>query len=158
MANIEDMINAINAQAGKLSKDWQPKYIKESPWVKYNKDRFSIEDYLKANESRRETIERDVLRNYENMQTKGSLSKEKNEFMDNFNEVAEKLGIDFNVNNSNFHKFKDFIKEYEERIKNSKFKDSGAIIQMYLNFRDSRRKYNSISDFFDKIEAEEDVF
>lgn len=160
MSDIEDMIDAINAQVRLLGKEYSPKYVKNSAWLKYNKDRFNIDDYIKASDTRRETIEKDVLRNYEGMETKESLKMAKNQMMDNFNSAAEKLGVDFSVNNRNFNDFKNFVDEYEERVKDMKFKDSGAIIQMYMNYRTKRRNYTDVNDFFTQLikEEESEVF
>lgn len=156
MSDIEDMIDAINAQVRRLGKESSPKYVKESAWLKYNKDRFNIDDYINASDTRREAIEKDVFRNYEGMETKETLKFEKDNFISNFNEAAENLGIDFRVNNRNFNDFKDFVDEYEERVKDMKFKDSGAIIQMYMNYRTKRRNYTDVNDFFTQlIRAEE---
>lgn len=151
MSDIEDMINAINAQVRRLGKESSPKYVKNSAWLKYNKDRFNINDYISASDTRREAIEKDVFRNYEGMETMETLKMEKNQMMDNFNSAAEKLGVDFSVNNRNFNDFKNFIEEYEERIKDMKFKDSGAIIQMYMNYRTKRRNYTDVNDFFKQL-------
>lgn len=160
MSDIEDMIDAINAQVRRLGKEYSPKYVKNSAWLKYNKDRFSIDDYIKASDTRRETIEKDVLRNYEGMETAKTLREEKNQMMDNFNSAAEKLGVDFSVNNRNFNDFKNFVDEYEERVKDMKFKDSGAIIQMYMNYRTKRRNYTDVNDFFTQLikDEEREVF
>lgn len=149
MADIEDMIDAINAQVNRLGKDSNPRYVKGSAWLKYNKDRFSIEDYIRASDTRREVIERDVLRNYKGMETKETLKFEKDNFISNFNEAAENLGIDFRVNNQNFNNFKEFVDEYEDRVKDLKFKDSGQIIQMFLNFRAHKNKFTDVKEFFD---------
>lgn len=160
MSEIEDMIDAINAQVRRLGKEYSPKYVKNSSWLKYNKDRFNIDDYIKASDTRREAIEKDVLRNYEGMETAETLREEKNQMMDNFNSAAEKLGIDFSVNNRNFNDFKNFVDEYEERTKDMKFKDSGAIIQMYMNYKAKRRHYADTNDFFTQLikEEESEVF
>lgn len=160
MSDIEDMINAINAQVRRLGKESSPKYVKDSAWIKYNKDRFNIDDYIKASDTRRETIEKDVLRNYEGMETAETLKMAKNQMMDNFNSAAEKLGVDFSVNNRNFNDFKNFVNEYEERVKDMKFKDSGAIIQMYMNYRTKRRNYTDVNDFFTQLikNEESEVF
>lgn len=160
MSDIEDMIDAINAQVRRLGKEYSPKYVKNSAWLKYNKDRFNIDDYIKASDTRRKTIEKDVLRNYEGMETAETLREEKNQMMDNFNSTAEKLGVDFSVNNRNFDDFKNFVNEYEERMKDMKFKDSGAIIQMYMNYRTKRRNYTDVNDFFTQLikEEESEVF
>lgn len=156
MSDIEDMIDAINAQVRRLGKESSPKYVKESAWLKYNKDRFNIDDYIKASDTRREVIEKDVLRNYEGMETAETLREEKNQMIANFNEAAKKMGVDFNVNNQNFNDFKKFVSGYEERVKDMKFKDSGTIIQMYMNYRTKRRNYTDVNDFFTQlIRAEE---
>lgn len=160
MSDIEDMIDAINAQVRRLGKESSPKYVKDSAWLKYNKGRFNIDDYINASDTRRETIEKDVFRNYEGMETEETLKMEKNQMMDNFNSAAEKLGVDFSVNNRNFNDFKNFVDEYEERVKDMKFKDSGAIIQMYMNYRTKRRNYTDVNDFFTQLikEEESEVF
>lgn len=160
MADIEDMINAINAQVRRLGREANPRYVKNSAWLKYNKGRFDIDDYIKASDTRREVLERDVLRNYEGMETKESLKFEKDNFISNFNEAAENLNIDFRVNNQNFNDFKNFVDEYEERVKDLKFKDSGTVIQMYMNFRTNRRKYGNVNEYFTQLikDEENEVF
>lgn len=159
MADIEDMINAINAQVNRLGRKSVPKYVKNNAWLKYNKGRFNIEDYINASDTRREAIEKDVFRNYEGMETFETLRTQKNEMMANFNAKADELGIDFNVNNRNFNDFKSFVDEYEERVRDLKFKDSGAIIQMYMNFKTKRREYSDVGDFFNQlIKSEEEIF
>lgn len=160
LADIEDMIDAINAQVRRLGKEYAPKYVKESAWLKYNKGRFNIDDYIKASDTRREAIEKDVFRNYEGMDTAETLKIEKNQMIGNFNSAAKKLGVDFSVNNRNFNDFKNFVEEYEERVKDMKFKDSGAIIQMYMNYKSKRRNYTDVNDFFTQLikNEEKEVF
>lgn len=149
MADIEDMIDAINAQTRRLGRESNPEYVKSSKWLSYNRNRFNIEDYERASETRKEVIYKDVRRNYENMPTKETLRSDKQFFMDNFNKVANNLGVDFNINNQNFNNFKDFVDEYEERVKDLKFKDSGQIIQMFLNFRSHKKEFTDVKEFFD---------
>ena len=160
MADIEDMIDAINAQTRRLGTKSAPKYVKNNKWLNYNKDRFNIDDYINASDTRREVIEKDVLRNYENMPTRETLRADKENFINNFNKAAKNLGIDFGVNNRNFNDFKDFVDEYEDRVKDLKFKDSGQIIQMFLNFRSHKREFTDVKEFFtDYIKKEqEEVF
>ena len=160
MADIEDMIDAINAQTRRLGTKSAPKYVKNNKWLNYNKDRFNIDDYINASETRREVIEKDVLRNYENMPTKETLRADKEDFIDNFNKAAKNLGIDFGVNNQNFNDFKDFVDEYEDRVKDLKFKDSGQIIQMFLNFRSHKKEFTDVKGFFDDYikKEQEDIF
>ena len=160
MADIEDMIDAINAQVQRLGVKSAPKYVKSNKWLSYNKDRFNIEDYENATETRKEVIYKDVFRNYENMPTRETLRADKQDFISNFNKVAENLSVDFSVNNRNFNDFKDFVDEYEERVKDLKFKDSGQIIQMFLNFRLHKKEFTNVKEFFtDYIKKEEeDIF
>lgn len=157
MADIEDMIAAINAQAHKLGRKSNSKYVRSSKWLSYNKDRFNIEDYENATETRKEVIYKDVFRNYENMPTKETLRADKDDFINNFNKAADNLGVDFSVNNRNFNDFKDFVGEYEERVKDLKFKDSGQIIQMFLNFRQHKKEFADVKEFFtDYIKKEQE--
>lgn len=151
------MIDAINAQTRRLRIKSAPKYVKNSKWLNYNKDRFSIEDFERATETRKEVIYKDVLRNYENMPTLETLRTDKQNFMNNFNKAARNLGIDFTVYNKNFNDFKDFVDEYEDRVKDLKFKDSGQIIQMFLNFRTHKEEFTDVKEFFnDYIKKEQE--
>lgn len=151
------MIDAINAQVRRLSGKSIPKYVTSNKWLSYNKGRFNIEDYEKATETRKEVIEKDVFRNYENMPTNETLRADKDNFINNFNKAAQNLGIDFRVNNQNFNNFKNFVDEYEERVKDLKFKDSGQIIQMFLNFRQHKKEFTDVKEFFnDYIKKEQE--
>lgn len=143
------MIDKINAQVKKLSQKSNPKYVKESKWVRYNKGAFSKEDYMKMNVSQRKAYDRDVRQSYKEMPTKEELKDDYHQFIDNFNDVLEKREKSFRINYNNALKFKNFIEYYDTIRQSTKYRSSDQILEDYEQYIKLKQKNDiSIEDYF----------
>lgn len=153
--DIEKMMNTINSRVKSFTQRYRPRYIKNSKWVNYNKNRFDMDKYIKASPSRRDIIERDLLRNIERMPTAVELKDRKDVFIQNFNEALEAAGLEPAINNRNYLEFSDFVERYDNIVTETKYRDSGQIAQLYTDYIEVKQKYDSIDTFFtDLLEKE----
>lgn len=145
---IEKMLSDINKRVQSFKREWQPKYVKESSFVKDNEDIFSIDEYESLTTQEQQRYKKLIDHEYRNMPSKDDLQKEYKNFKDNFNRMLEDEQEDFRINDRNANDFKEFIEYTDSVVKSKKYRDSLQIVQKFKDYLKVKNE-KSISEYYE---------
>lgn len=145
---IEKMLSDINKRVQSFKREWQPKYVKESSFVKDNEDIFSVDEYESLTTQEQQRYKKLIEHEYKNMPNKDDLQKEYKSFKDNFNKMLEDEQEDFRINDRNANDFKEFVEYTDSVIKSKKYRDSLQIVQKFKDYLKVKNE-KSISEYYE---------
>lgn len=145
---IEKMLSDINKRVQSFKREWQPKYVKESSFVKDNEDIFSIDEYENLSKQEQQRYKKLIEHEYKNMPNKDDLQKEYKNFKDNFNKMLEDEQEEFRINNRNANDFKEFVEYTDSVIKSKKYRDSLQIVQKFKDYLKVKNE-KSIAEYYE---------
>ena len=148
---IEKMITEISKRVESFKRDYQPKYVKNSSFVKDNDDLFTIDEYNQLTKEEQQRYRKLITYEYKHMPDKRDLQHEYQEFKKNFNKMLEKEGDDFRVNDRNARDFIDFI-EYTDSIikRNKKYWDSRQVTNKFQDYMKVKND-KTIEEYYNEL-------
>lgn len=145
---IEKMITEISKRVESFKRDYQPKYVKNSSFVKDNEDIFTVEEYESLPKQEQQRYKNLIEYEYKQMPNRADLQKEYKNFKDNFNKMLEEEDDDFRINDRNAGDFKEFIDYTDSVVKSKKYRDSFQIVQKFKEYLKVKNE-KSISDYYE---------
>ena len=145
---IEKMLSDINKRVQSFKREWQPKYVQKSSFVKDNEDIFSIEEYESLSTQDQQRYKKLIEHEYRNMPSKDDLQNEYKNFKDNFNRMLEDEQEDFRINDRNANDFKEFLDYTDSVIKSKKYRDSLQIVQKFKDYLKVKNE-KSIAEYYE---------
>lgn len=145
---IEKMITEISKRVESFKRDYQPKYVKNSSFVKDNEDIFTVEEYESLPKQEQQRYKNLIEYEYKQMPNRADLQKEYKNFKDNFNKMLEEEDDDFRINDRNVGDFKEFIDYTDSVVKSKKYRDSFQIVQKFKEYLKVKNE-KSISDYYE---------
>ena len=146
--SIDKMLSDINKRVQSFKREWQPKYVKNSNFVKENEDIFSIDEYESLSKEEQQRYKKLIEHEYKKMPNRDDLQKEYRNFKDNFNRMLEDEGEDFRINDRNANDFKEFVDYTDSVIKSKKYQDSLQIVQKFKDYLKVRNE-KSIAEYYE---------
>ena len=146
--SIDKMLSDINKRVQSFKREWQPKYVKNSNFVKENEDIFSIDEYESLSKEEQQRYKKLIEHEYKKMPNRDDLQKEYRNFKDNFNRMLEDEGEDFRINDRNANDFKEFVDYTDSVIKSKKYRDSLQIVQKFKDYLKVRNE-KSIAEYYE---------
>lgn len=141
------MLSDINKRMQSFKREWQPKYVQKSSFVKDNDDLFTVEEYNQLNKEEQQRYKKLIEHEYKNMPSKDDLQKEYKNFKDNFNKMLEDEQEDFRINDRNANDFKEFVDYTDSVIKSKKYRDSLQIVQKFKDYLKVKNE-KSIAEYY----------
>ena len=145
---IEKMITEISKRVESFKRDYQPKYVKNSSFVKDNEDIFTVEEYESLPKQEQQRYKNLIEYEYKQMPNRADLQKKYKNFKDNFNKMLEEEDDDFRINDRNAGDFKEFIDYTDSVVKSKKYRDSFQIVQKFKEYLKVKNE-KSISDYYE---------
>lgn len=146
---IDKMLSVINKRVQSFKREWQPKYVQNSSFVKDNEDIFSIEEYESLSTQDQQRYKKLIEHEYRNMPSKDDLQNEYKNFKDNFNRMLEDEQEDFRINDRNANDFKEFIEYIDSVVKSKKYRDSLQIVQEFKDYLKVKNE-KSIAEYYEE--------
>lgn len=148
---IEKMLSDINKRVQSFKRDYQPKYVQKSSFVKDNEDLFTMEEYEQLSKQDQQRYKKLIEYEYKHMPDTRTLQQEYQEFKKNFNDMLAKEGEKFRVNDRNAGDFIDFVDYTDSIIKrNKKYWDSKQITNKFQDYMKVKNE-KTMEEYYDEL-------